>query len=283
LRRSILAVGLLAALGALMVSVPPIRHASARVLSRAFAVPAEELPPFHEDVAPTPGGFSGRTFTERGVVHRYQIFFPRDYTPARRWPVVVALHGSAEKGDDGVRQLEAGLGPVVRERAGSFPAVVVFPQIPAREKVVTSVPMLSHLIDTVLTQVNGDPDRVYLTGFSLGGMLTYVLADLTPGRFAAIVPVAAPIIISRPDSTDRLSPPEARARISAALQRTPAWIVHGAQDSAVAVTGTRELVAALQADGRALVYTELPDAGHDSWDRAYRTDSLWAWLFAQHR
>jgi predicted peptidase len=282
MRRSIVAAVLVVATvgAALLISAPRLRHSARSAVASITEPPA---PAFEVTATPTLGGFSGRTYEENGVVYRYQIFFPSGYDASRKWPVVVAIHGSAEKGDDGMRQIGVGVGPVVRSRATTFPAVVVFPQVPRDVKVLRFVPTLSRLIDSAIRDANGDSTRLYLTGLSLGGDLAYHLAHDAPGRFAAVVPVSAPLIFQAADGHTHLPKESTNAEEARALHGTPVWIFHGANDGSVAVADTRAIVAAFKAAGDAVIYTEYADGSHEIWDRAYRTPELWSWLWAQHR
>ena len=67
------------------------------------------------------------------------------------------------------------------------------------------------------------------------------------------------------------------------LAHLPIWMVHGATDPVVPVEESRQMAAALEAVGATVRYDELPDVGHDAWDRAYGDPELWRWLFAQRR
>jgi predicted peptidase len=229
-----------------------------------------------------PGRFSRRTYTEFGTVFQYQVFLPHDYDAARTWPVVVALHGSEEKGSDGMRQIRVGVGPIVQEQADSFPAVVIFPQVPSTGQGVRYAPAMARLIDAVVHEVNGDPDRVYLTGISFGGVLSWLIARERPGRFAALVPISAPLVLQDGDRSTRLSQADADAEEARVLRSTPVWIFQGARDPVVHVTDTRARVKTFEEAGVTVKYTEYPGA-HQIWDTAYRTPELWHWLFAQHR
>src|SRR5881409_162349 len=80
---------------------------------------------------PAATGFVARTTTVDGMLYRYQVFVPRGTDRGARPPVILSLHGAGERGTDGQLQTMVGLGPVVRGRAESFPAVVVMPQAPS--------------------------------------------------------------------------------------------------------------------------------------------------------
>src|SRR5439155_1277158 len=104
------------------------------------------------------------------------------------------LHGAGERGADGDLQTMVGLGPVVKGRAESFPAVVVLPQAP-RDSVWSGAPARAAMqaLDAALREFRGDSARVYLTGLSMGGYGTWQLALEHPGRFAALVPICGGI------------------------------------------------------------------------------------------
>jgi predicted peptidase len=256
-----------------------------RLLRRVEQATARDTtPPFRESKTLVPGEFNGRTFADRGTVFRYQLFIPRGYDSSKRWPVVVAVHGSAEKGSDGVKQLGVGVAKLVRAQAATFPAVVLLPQVPMENKILDWSPAFTRLVDSVVREVHGDPDRVYLTGISMGGILAYDMVLDHPGKFAALVPVAAPVVIQpTPDRASRFPSSRSHPAVAKALGKTPVWIFQGAHDEAAPASEARHLVSVLQEAHVPVTYTEYADGNHDVWDRAYATPELWRWLFAQHR
>jgi len=229
------------------------------------------------------GRLSHRTFTDHGVAIHYTVFFPSGYDANKQWPVVVALHGSREKGEDGMKQVDVGVGKLVQLQSETFPAVVVLPQVPARGQIFGWVSPIMRLIDAAVHEVNGDPSRVYLTGLSFGGILAYNLAYDYPDRFAALIPVSAYVVLPDPQRDAKMPQAEANARVAQALRGTPMWIFHGERDTNIPVAQARELVATLKAAGVPVRYTEIRDMPHESWDQAYRTPELWGWVLAQHR
>ena len=61
----------------------------------------------------------------------YRYLTPEDAKPGKKYPLVIFLHGSGERGNDNQKQLFHGSGqflnPVNRE---NYPAYVLFPQCP---------------------------------------------------------------------------------------------------------------------------------------------------------
>src|SRR5580700_5845407 len=73
-------------------------------------------------------GFLDRSITVRGATYKYQVFVPETWTPHQKWPVILFLHGSGERGDDGMDQTDVGIGTAIRSDRGHFHAIVVMPQ-----------------------------------------------------------------------------------------------------------------------------------------------------------
>jgi len=239
---------------------------------------------------PIPTGFLDRAVTIDGITYPYVIFIPRDWSPARTWPVVLFLHGAGERGHDGLRPSQVGLGSAIRFSPERVPAIIVFPQAPPEERWIgppADAAMMA--LEQAITDFRGDRDRVSLTGMSMGGFGTWHLALTHPHKFAALVPVCGGIVPNGTATSVRQSPlttnsADPYAYTAEQLRHIPAWIFHGAKDDVILPTESRAMHDALRAAGASDVrYTEYKDANHNSWDRAYGEEALWKWLFAQRR
>jgi predicted peptidase len=229
------------------------------------------------------GEFNVRKIGVQGTRYSYQVFVPRHYDARKRWPLILSLHGSAERGRDNLTQLSEGLAPVVREQADSFPAIVVFPQIPHSMRGSEFAPIAMDMLHATMREFNANPRRVYLTGISFGGATAYSMAYSEPETFAAVVPVAAPIMSGWMPGLRGRPSEELYADVAQRLKGVPMWLFHGADDSSAPVADARRLAHALETAGVAVHYTEYPGVGHNSWVLAYRSPELFTWLFAQHR
>ncbi|NNF04892.1 MAG: prolyl oligopeptidase family serine peptidase [Rhodothermales bacterium] len=228
-------------------------------------------------------GFLDRSLELDGVQHRYQVFVPSDYDPERAWPVILFLHGSGERGTDGLFPTEIGLGSAIRRFSDRFPAIVVFPQVPLESNWIETAPVAMSALAHTESEFSTDPDRVYLTGLSMGGSGTWNLAYAHPERWAAVVPVCGWVRAVRdwpgvaPDSEDPY------AAIAEKLADVPVWIFHGSDDRTIPVEESRQMLEALQEAGAPVSYSEFEGVGHDSWTLAYRSPDLATWLFDQVR
>jgi len=214
------------------------------------------------------------------------VYVPAHRPTDRPLPVILFLHGAGERGSDGIAQTTAGLGNAIRRNPERFPAIVVFPQVP-RDQAWEGDPAEAAMEALRRTQAEfrTDPDRVYLTGMSMGGRGTWYLAHRHPGAFAAVAPVCgwAGELPFRP-YLKPVVPKEAGDPLKALAQglgRTPVWIFHGEMDDVVPVEGSREPARVLKELGCDVRYTELPGIGHNAWDPAYGSKAFLDWLFAQ--
>jgi predicted peptidase len=234
-------------------------------------------------------GFLDRSVSVGGETYRYQVFVPANWNKGKKWPVILFLHGGGERNDDGLLQTDVGLGHAIRERAASFPFIVVMPQC-RKEKVWTDAEMQAQALgalDRSVKEFHGDRDRIYLTGLSMGGYGTSDLAAKYPGRFAAYVPICGGI--HGPERFPQISVglakdpkiSDAYAETARRIGKTPVWIFHGDADPAVPVEESRKMYGALQAAQANVKYSEYPDVGHESWNKAYAEPDLTPWLLKQ--
>ncbi len=223
--------------------------------------------------------------------YRYQVFVPAGWSADKKWPVILFLHGSGERGRDGLKQTDVGLPHAIRMRTADVPAVVVMPQCP--EGKTWNSPAMQALALKTLEQAvaafSGDPDRLYATGLSMGGYGTWELAAAHPELFAAYAVVCGGMRAPKdyPDIRHSYAANPAMGDPYAALARrigtTPVRIYHGDADTVVPVEEARRVFAALKPLDPNARLTEYPGVGHDSWNKAYAEPDFFSWLLAQSR
>lgn len=211
-------------------------------------------------------GFVRRTLRSAGVDRDYVVHVPESYDAATPSPAILFLHGRGEEGTDGEVQAEVGLGPAIRRAPERWPCVVVFPQKP---RDATGWHAHEELALATLEATRGewsiDPSRIYLTGVSLGGFGSWMLAPRHRDLFAAIAPVCG--------GGDPADAP--------ALADLPIWAFHGDADPVVPLRHSECMVTAVRDAGGDPWLTVYADVGHNSWDRAYAEEQLPEWLLGQ--
>lgn len=204
-----------------------------------------------------------------------RVLLPEGYAPhTTRYPLVVSLHGSGERGTDNAAQLRNGLEAFVRTRT-IRPCIVVAPQLPAGETwggswyggETAGQRTLVALTRELAGRRSVDPRRVYGVGFSMGAIGLWDILTRHPTLFAASLLLAGDLDVAA----------------ASALVDFPLWAVHGARDTLVPPHNTRAFAALARARGRRARYTEVDDVGHDVWRFAFAHEPLWSWLFAQAR
>jgi len=229
-------------------------------------------------------GFLRRTVTIEGTTYRYVVYVPAEWTSAKKWPVILFLHGSIERGDDGVQQSNVCIARVARKDPSRYPAIIVMPQCRVGFSWGSDQMQAQALaaLDASSKEFNGDPERTYLTGFSMGGGGTWDLAGKHPGLFAALVPVSG-MIVWPPDAAMREPDPKANPYVKAAekVANIPVWVFHSDADRNVPVTESRRMVTALKEMKADVRYTEYKGLDHFICDRVYGEAELPVWLFAQ--
>lgn len=234
-------------------------------------------------------GFLDRDLGGQVESGAHQLYVPRDLHLGGSWPLVVYLHGGSMGGSDGIRPTESGLAGAIRMNREWFPSLVLFPQAPADTQWEGDVAdRVLRQIEATLAEYPVDPDRIYLTGASMGGEGVYYLAARHPRRFAGLV-VSCGSPITPPWRLEQMGlPPVERTaevfdEVAVALNGLPLRAYHGSEDTVVDVTEARAMIRALEATGADATLTEYEGVGHDACFRAFYEEGLWPWLFAQRR
>jgi predicted peptidase len=197
----------------------------------------------------------------------YLLYVPQNYEKEldKKWPLVLFLHGSGERGEDLGLVAKHGIPKLVEEK--NFPFIALSPQCPAYSNWDIHQDALIALLEETFSSFSIDKDRVYLTGLSLGGFATWTLSQQYPELFAAIVPICG-----------GGTPSEAWR-----IKEIPVWAFHGAKDPVVPVEETQQMVQALEELNGNVRCTIYPEATHDSWTEAYNEPELYNWLLAQKK
>jgi len=202
----------------------------------------------------------------------FRYFVPPGYDGAQSYPLILFLHGSGERGNDNEAQLNNNANGAMRllddANLALQPIFMIAPQCPTdgwwSGGTLTSA---IGLVDQLSTTYNIDPDRIYLTGLSMGGMGTWSGVTAQPDRFAAAVPMSG----------------NGDTNPAATVSGLPFWFFHAANDGTVGVEGSDNLVAALRNAGGNVIYTRYDTGGHGIWPVAYTHPLLFQWLVSQQR
>lgn len=206
-----------------------------------------------------------RSIRVRGVDAEYALYVPPSYSPEQPMAFILCLHGAGFTGEAYLDRWIPRLG----------------------EKYILACPSVTmgswwtrygeDLALTVLQEVQKDyhidPDRVFLTGMSNGGIGTWIIGMHHADRFAGIAPMASGI-------DDVLFP------FVENLVHTPVYVIHGAEDQVMPVQLSRDLVKEMERRGIPYQYQEHtwthPHAGGHFFPRQALPE-LMTWFDTQQR
>ncbi|EDY81376.1 hypothetical protein VDG1235_994 [Verrucomicrobiia bacterium DG1235] len=211
-----------------------------------------------------------------------RLYIPANENSQEKRPLILGLHGGGGRGSDNTRHLVDFSNLLQTAKARS--CFLYLPQAktsfwhPANR----AADIIAQ-IDKAIAERNVDPQRIYITGFSMGGGGVWDLLNLYPNRFAAAIPICG------------ISP--RTGSITENLSKIPIRTFHARNDSIVSVSTTRAIVNDLirandhlapaypengdfiyRDDSLTISYTEYATGGHAIWNQVWNTDSLYDWL-----
>ena len=218
------------------------------------------------------GSYEARRWSDsKGQGLRYWLLQPVEYDSNRRYPLVLCLHGRGGK-------TEASQVLASKKFRQRYPAFVVVPVASqdnrwaaptskTKDSRGSSISAVFEILTALQKEFSIDPERLYVTGQSMGGFGSFGAVAQRPDLFAAAAPIAG-----------GWTPEDAQK-----MTKTAFWVFHGDADPTVKVTNSRRMVEALRAVGASVRYTEYAHVKHNSWSRTYASPELWAWLFKQRK
>ena len=237
----------------------------------------------------------------------FYLFLPKGYNPKTKYPLVLLLHGGGEVSQP-TKTAEQNKETLVNDPyaqvwgpgfpfpdstdvQGNWPSFIVLPQVAAPNRFVDvlanqgsytlaaqpndTLRMTKEIVDTVQLMYHDiDANRLYVVGLSMGGYGAWEMIERWPNYFAAAAPISGAGDPSK----------------AALLVNLPIWAFHGSIDTAVPVSGSRDMIQAIRAAGGNPRYTEYAGQGHGVWEIPFtilgkpsQTPDFFAWLYAQHK
>lgn len=227
----------------------------------------------HPAEATSAADFVYRNSEPSGTGLPYRVFVPAACVAPMRCPVILFLHGAGERGSNNISQLNNranhAMDLVDGANLAAQPMLMIAPQCPTGQNWASTQNQtyLADILEDVDEEFGYDPDRVYLTGLSLGGNGTWITLKNYTTFFAAGVPLAG----------------WGSTSAATAAARVPQWAFHAANDGTVGVAGSRDMIAGLRAAGGDPAYTEFASGNHAIWDDVYPLPEVFGWLRSHRR
>lgn len=201
----------------------------------------------------------------QGQTYAIALSVPLTYQPSKGHALIVCLHGAGFTGDAYLDRWQARLGEGYILACPTYPAGAWFTR--------RAEDLVLATIRHVRQRYHVDPDRIFLTGMSNGGIGAWLIGSHHAPLFAGLAPMAGGL-------DDVLMP------FVANLRNTPVYIIHGAKDQVMPAELSRSIVRELALLGYPYIYREHqgehPMAGGHYFPRE-ELPALVTWLNAQRR
>jgi len=211
------------------------------------------------------GNLPGEQIAVRGQTYPLSLFIPPTYQASRAYALVVCLHGFGFTGEEYLERWRTRLGEDYLLACPTYPSGAWFTRR-AEELVLETIRQAGH-------RYHVDPDRIFLTGMSNGGIGAWLIGMHHAPLFAGLAPMASGL--------DNVLMP-----FLANLRSTPVYIIHGAKDQVMPVDLSRSITRELEVLGYPHVYREHqrehPMAGGHYFPKEELPDLI-AWFNSQRR
>ncbi|HOJ61955.1 MAG TPA: prolyl oligopeptidase family serine peptidase [bacterium] len=235
-----------------------------------------------------------------GEMQLYSLYVPKNYNPDQSWPLVVMLHGAWSNHHLALRRVMGKPNERGEDDARAKRVMPALPEVPYLVVAPNGFETMSYqgfaeddvwrVISEVQALFHVDPERVYLTGLSMGGAGTMKLGLRYPDRFAAIAPVCGFVgaltgveeEAGRPAVFRRLETCMSSLPIAENAFALPVKLMHGEADPVVPVKNSIALHDRLQELGYRVEMEIYPGVDHAAWVPAYENARIFEW-FSQFR
>ncbi|MBC8180132.1 prolyl oligopeptidase family serine peptidase [candidate division KSB1 bacterium] len=198
----------------------------------------------------------------RIVDYNYFVTLPKDYDQRESCPLILYLHGAGMGSLDTTYHNAYGIG-LYAEQHEDFPFIVVAPQ--SSDEWFTEP--LKNILDEVINEFKVDEDRMYCSGYSLGGYGTFLMAFDYPTLFAAIAVVSG---YGLPDK-------------ACTIKYLPVWMFHDSGDPEVPFYMAQDMEQALKNCGGDVRFSTFNLNSHGTHAEAYSGAELYEWFLSHSR
>lgn len=201
---------------------------------------------------------------EQNNLMNYGVFFPDDY---KDLPLLIYLHGAGERGLKYDHLYRHGVARMISE-GKEIPAVVLIPQCPEEFVWDNVVENVKEIIDRTAKEYAIKPDRICITGSSMGGFGTWMMGLTYKNFFSGIAPIAGGGMAWRTMN----------------LKNTPVYAIHGSDDEPVNCVYSKMMCQWVNNFGGNAKLTILDGFGHnDGIYHAYYNTDVIDWLLSCRR
>ena len=194
--------------------------------------------------------------------YSYVLRFPENFKKNKKYPLVIFLHG--------------GVNSDIRRLNGRIRTVNSF-YIPENDQYIIASPIklgidwsakkIQDMLEDIKSNLKIDLDRIYLTGLSMGGRGTFIVASELPDIFAAIMPLS-------PHHT-----PYSYLPLADKVSHIPTFLHHSTNDGTSKFSVAKDMFEKLKKINENLVF-DIGNSGHSGWNKIYGNPKNIEWLMS---
>lgn len=215
----------------------------------------------------------GQANKSKTSIFPYLLYVPEDYDPTQKYPFILFMHGLGETGPR-LDFLTTQVIPKLIEDGQDFPFIIASPHLNYGEYWESEIDVVGSFVKHLQSEFPIDPNRIYITGLSLGGAGAWHFAFAFPDVPAALVPMAGWYSYGSTYVPKNICD----------LAKIPTWVFHGGKDEVVKLAWEQALVDGLKKCGSDVKFTIYPDADHsETFEQGFADPALYVWLLQQHK
>ncbi len=193
----------------------------------------------------------------------YLISYPKGFQEDKKYPLVIFLHGAGTRGDD-IERLQNNTSVLNLLKRQDERGYVLIAPLCKRGTWDEWMMYLVRLVETYRETSYIDETRVHLTGLSMGGYGTWMLATLYPDWFASAMPICGGGI----------------GGFAKNLVNLPIRTFHGLRDKTVDPIESLQMVKSINRAGGRAELILFPELEHNCWDAVYSDENNYDWLLS---
>ena len=194
--------------------------------------------------------------------YSYVLKIPDNFKKNKKYPLVVFLHGGINSNPNSLNRRADYVNDFHISKNDQYIVAA-----PIKLGVDWSAKKIQDLVEDIKVNLKIDNNRIYLTGLSMGGRGTFIVASKLPKTFAAIMP---------------LSPhhqPYSYLPLSEKVSHLPTFLHHSKNDKTSKFSMAETMYNKLLANNDNIRF-DIGNSGHSGWSKIYNNEKIMTWFLS---